>query len=251
MALMLANDDGINAPGLNVLAELLKKAGQSVLMIAPDRDRSGASHSLTLDRPLNPIEHESGRMSVDGTPADCVHLGVHAFYQHRCERVIAGINAGANLGDDVLYSGTVAAAAEGRFLKKTPIAISLVGKTHFVAAAQVVLDLLPRIDDLALPTSTLININVPDLPFEQLKGIQITRLGRRQPPLEPVPTTNPRGKQSYWISVAGGKDDDGEGTDFYAVEQGFISITPINLDMTAHHQIDEIQSLLADTRSSS
>ena len=235
MKLMLSNDDGVHAPGLQTLAQALEAAGHDIHVVAPDRDRSGASNSLTLDRPLHPIHLDNGYISINGTPTDCVHLGVNAFYLDQCQRVIAGINAGANLGDDVLYSGTVAAAMEGRFLQQTPVAVSLCGNHHFATAARVVIELLPRLEQLTLPPNSVININVPDRSYEQLHGYAVTRLGHRQRSDNPVLTTNPRGKECYWICAAGDVADAGEGTDFYAIEQGKVSVTVIQMDMTLHN----------------
>jgi 5'-nucleotidase len=246
MAFLLSNDDGAHAQGLAQLAQSLTAAGYEHHVIAPDRDRSGVSNSLTLDRPLHPLHLDNGFISINGTPTDCVHLGLNALYrgdEYKIERVIAGINSGANLGDDVIYSGTVAAAMEGRFLDKAPIAISLVGKKHFITAAKVLIDLLPKIEALSLPERTIININVPDVPFEQLKGIEITRLGHRARSDKPVLTTNPRGKECYWISAAGEGADAGIGTDFHAIEQGKVSITPIQADMTHRNALECLASL--------
>ena len=246
MAFLLSNDDGAHAPGLAQLAKSLTEAGYEHHVIAPDRDRSGVSNSLTLDRPLHPLYLENGFIAINGTPTDCVHLGLNALYrgeEYSLDRVIAGINSGANLGDDVIYSGTVAAAMEGRFLDKAPIAISLVGKTHFMTAAKVLIDLLPKIEALSLPERTIININVPDVPYEQLKGFEVTRLGHRARSDNPVLTTNPRGKECYWISAAGEGADAGEGTDFYAIEQGKVSITPIHADMTHGNALECLSQL--------
>jgi len=237
MTLLLSNDDGVHAPGLKQLADSLRSAGYEICVAAPDRDRSGASNSLTLDRPLHPIYHDNGFVSVDGTPTDSVHLGLNNFFTDRCERVISGINSGANLGDDVLYSGTVAAATEGRFLKLPPVAISLCGKKHFDTAGRVLIDLLPKIESMSLPRNTIININVPDLPYDELTGIEITRLGHRHKADNPVKVTNPRGKECFWISAAGEVADAGPGTDFHAIEQGRVSITPIQVDMTQHSML--------------
>jgi len=244
MTLMLANDDGVHALGLRTLADALTAIGHEVCVVAPDRDRSGASNSLTLDRPLHPVHLENGFISLNGTPTDCVHLGVNTFFVDRCERVLSGINSGANLGDDVLYSGTVAAAMEGRFLAKTPIAVSLTGRTHFATAARVLIELLPKLESLALPTNSIININVPDRLYDDLNGIEVTRLGHRLSSDNPVLTTNPRGKECYWISAAGAAADAGPGTDFYAIEQGRVSITPIQMDMTLHSAIDTLSTQL-------
>lgn len=249
MAFLLSNDDGAHAPGLAELERSLKEAGYDCHVIAPDRDRSGVSNSLTLDRPLHPLHLDNGFISINGTPTDCVHLGLNALYRDdkfEIERVIAGINSGANLGDDVIYSGTVAAAMEGRFLNKAAVAISLVGKKHFTTAAQVLIDLLPKIEALSLPERTIININVPDVPYEQLKGIEITRLGHRARSDNPVLTTNPRGKECYWISAAGEGADAGEGTDFYAIEQGKVSITPIQADMTHRNALECLTQLASN-----
>jgi len=234
MNLLLSNDDGVHAPGLATLIEHCKNAGFNVTVVAPDRDRSGASNSLTLDRPLHPIHLSDGAISINGTPTDCVHLAINSLCKTQPDRVISGINSGANLGDDVLYSGTVAAAMEGRFLDNTPMAISLVGKTHFATAARVTLELLSQLDKLKFPGNTLININVPDVPYEQLTGIEVTRLGHRQRSDNPVKSINPRGKECYWISGVGAPQDAGPGTDFYAVTQNKVSITPIKVDMTSY-----------------
>jgi 5'-nucleotidase len=246
VAFLLSNDDGVHAPGLAELAVSLKDAGYECHVIAPDRDRSGVSNSLTLDRPLHPLYLDNGFIAINGTPTDCVHLGLNALYrseEFNIERVVAGINSGANLGDDVIYSGTVAAAMEGRFLDKAPVAISLVGKIHFATAAKVLVILLPQIEALSLPERTIININVPDVPFEQLKGIEITRLGHRARSDNPVLTTNPRGKECYWISAAGEGADAGKGTDFHAIEQGKVSITPIQADMTHGNALECLTQL--------
>ncbi len=246
MAFLLSNDDGAHAPGLAQLAQSLTDAGFEYHVIAPDRDRSGVSNSLTLDRPLHPLHLDNGFIAINGTPTDCVHLGLNALYsgdEFQIERVIAGINSGANLGDDVIYSGTVAAAMEGRFLDKAPIAVSLVGKKHFATAAKVLINLLPQIEGLALPERTILNINVPDLPYEQLQGFEITRLGHRARSDNPVLTTNPRGKECYWISAAGEGADAGEGTDFYAIEHGKVSITPIQADMTHRNALECLAQL--------
>jgi len=237
MTLLLSNDDGVHAPGLKALAQALEQGGHAIHVVAPDRDRSGASNSLTLDRPLHPITQDSGFVSINGTPTDCVHLGLNDFFAGRCERVISGINAGANLGDDVLYSGTVAAAMEGRFLAKPPVAISLCGHTHFDTAARILIELLPTIEGLSLPRNAVININVPDLPYNELQGLEITRLGHRNKADNPVKVTNPRGKECFWISAAGDVADAGVGTDFHAIAAGKVSITPIQTDMTLHSML--------------
>ncbi|MCP5349721.1 MAG: 5'/3'-nucleotidase SurE [Oceanospirillaceae bacterium] len=244
MRILLSNDDGVHAPGLNALATALKAAGHDIFVIAPDRDRSGASNSLTLDRPLHPVKTGEGHLSINGTPTDCVHLGINRLCQPAPDIVIAGINAGANLGDDVLYSGTVAAAMEGRFLQRPPIAVSLVGHGNFATAAQFIVLWLPKLAELKLPPRTVLNINIPDVLPEQLKGVSLTRLGHRARSDNPVETKNPRGKTCYWISAAGQGADAGEGTDFYAIEQGMVSITPLQVDMTAYAAMEAVGAVL-------
>ena len=243
MRILLSNDDGVNAEGIKVLFDELSKVFD-VTVVAPDRNCSGASHSLTLLNPLRAQTLENGFISVNGTPTDSVHLGATQLMQGQLDLVVAGINHGANLGDDVLYSGTVAAAMEGRFLAKTPIAVSLTGRTHFATAARVLIELLPKLESLALPTNSIININVPDRLYDDLNGIEVTRLGHRLSSDNPVLTTNPRGKECYWISAAGAAADAGPGTDFYAIEQGRVSITPIQMDMTLHSAIDTLSTQL-------
>lgn len=244
MELLLSNDDGVHAIGLVTLAKHCVEAGFNVQVVAPDRDRSGASNSLTLDSPLHPIQLPNGFFSVNGTPTDCVHLAINSLCDPIPKRVIAGVNAGANLGDDVLYSGTVAAAMEGRFLGTAPIAVSLVGNQHFDTAARVALELLPQLEKLALAERLVVNINVPDVPYEELKGIEITRLGHRERSDNPVKTQNPRGKECYWISAAGPAADAGPGTDFYAVSQNKVSVTPIHVDMTAYETQKTLEGLV-------
>ncbi len=242
MELLLSNDDGVHANGLAVLSRYCKEAGFEVTIVAPDRDRSGASNSLTLDRPLHPVIVSEGVISINGTPTDCVHMAINSLCETQPDRVISGINAGANLGDDVLYSGTVAAAMEGRFLQNTPIAVSLAGKKHFDTAAKVTLELLNQLDKLSFPDNTLININVPDVPYEKLAGLEVTRLGHRKRSDNPVKALNPRGKECFWISAAGAPSDAGPGTDFYAVSQNKVSVTPIKVDMTSF----DVQNTLKD-----
>ncbi len=246
MKILLSNDDGVHAPGINILAEHLRLGGHQVTIIAPDRDRSGASNSLTLDRPLHPITLSDQAMCLNGTPTDCVHLGLHRLCIEEPDIVLSGINSGANLGDDVLYSGTVAAATEGRFLDRNPIAISLNGVEHFASAARFLVAWLPKLAELRLPKGVLLNINVPDIPFEEIQGVEVTRLGHRARSDNPVEMTNPRGKLCYWISGSGQGQDAGEGTDFYAIEQNKVSITPIQIDMTAYSAQSQVQALVRD-----
>ncbi|MDX1450956.1 MAG: 5'/3'-nucleotidase SurE [Oleiphilaceae bacterium] len=242
MRILVSNDDGVNAEGINALAEVLAEVAD-VRVVAPDRDHSGASGSLTLSRPLQVSRLRNGYYCVDGTPADSVHIGVTALFDEEFDRVVSGINSHENLGDDVLYSGTVAAAIEGRFLKLPAIAVSLVNRDnhHYETAAQVVRELLLRQSILNVPPRTVLNVNVPDVPYEQLKGIKVTRLGHRAKGMPPQAMADPRGRQRFWISVAGEGDDAGPGTDFHAVAQGYVSITPLQVDMTRHGALSELE----------
>ncbi|MEH6626316.1 MAG: 5'/3'-nucleotidase SurE [Motiliproteus sp.] len=243
MSILISNDDGVHALGLALLTEALAELGK-VLVVAPDRDRSAASNSLTLDRPLDPQRLANGFVSVNGTPTDCVHLGISDLFDQQPEMVVAGINRGANLGDDVLYSGTVAAAMEGRYLSRPAIAISLAGDQHFATAAEVAKQLVADIHKLNLAPRTVLNVNVPDLPIEQIKGIHITRLGHRNMAAKPVRSVDPRGKERFWIAAAGEAEDAGAGTDFYAVAEGYVSITPLQADMTQYSGFDQLGSWL-------
>nr|WP_026180088.1 5'/3'-nucleotidase SurE [Hahella ganghwensis] len=247
MKLLLSNDDGVHAPGLAALADELRMIAD-IKVIAPDRDHSGASNSLTLTRPLFLQPTSEGFYAVDGTPTDCVHLGLSERFGFAAERVVSGINSHANLGDDVLYSGTVAAAMEGRFLNHPAIAVSLVnqGNNHFETAAKVVGRLLQN--DLLHPLAprTVLNINVPDIPYEEIKGVKVTRLGHRSRGGEPVEYVDPRGRTRYWIAAAGAGDDAGEGTDFHAIEQHYVSITPIHVDMTRYDAIEHLNRWVGD-----
>lgn len=243
MRILISNDDGVHAPGLKVLADRLASQYQ-VRVVAPDRDRSGASNSLTLDRPLEPHTLANGFVSINGTPTDCVHLGISGLFEHQPDLVISGINSAANLGDDVLYSGTVAAAMEGRYLHRPAIAISLAGQQHYESAAEIVSQLLPRLGSLNLAPRTVLNINVPDLPLEQIQGTHVTRLGHRNLADQPVRSVDPRGRERFWVAAAGEARDAGPGTDFYAVAQGYVSITPLQADMTQYAGFDNLGSWL-------
>lgn len=236
--LLVSNDDGVNAEGILILADTLSEIA-SIQVVAPDRDHSGASGSLTLSRPLRVSKLRNGYFSVDGTPTDSVHVGLTSLFEGQIERVVSGINSHENLGDDVLYSGTVAAAIEGRFLSLSPIAVSLVNKGNFLyeTAAKVVRQILLDGLNVDLPPRTILNVNVPDVPFDELKGYKITRLGHRAKGQKPEAISDPRGRERFWISVAGEGDDAGEGTDFHAVAHDYVSITPIQVDMTLHSAI--------------
>lgn len=247
MRILIANDDGVNAPGLAALHEALSGYARCSV-IAPDQDRSGASSSLTLDRPLHPQTLDNGYISVNGTPTDCVHLGLHGLLPDEMDMVVAGINLGANLGDDVLYSGTVAAALEGRFLERPAFAFSLLSRQvdNLPSAAWFARRFIESHAELVWSPRTVFNVNVPDLPLKQIKGVKLTRLGHRARAAAPVRTVNPRGKECYWLAAAGEVEDGEEGTDFHAVAQGYVSITPLQLDRTFHAQSHEVQQWLED-----
>lgn len=241
MRILIANDDGVLAPGLTALYESLNDYADCVV-VAPHEDRSGASSSLSLDKPLRPFTLDNGFIGLNGTPTDCVHLGINALYQGTVDMVVAGINLGANLGDDVLYSGTVAAALEGRFLSRTAMAFSLVGRQpdNLVAAGTIARRMVVAHEQLELPPRTVLSVNIPNLPLDQIKGIRLTRLGHRSRAATPVRWVDPRGKEGYWISVAGDAEDGGEGTDFHAVMQGYVSVTPLRVDKTHYEVFDHL-----------
>ncbi|MBA2778404.1 5'/3'-nucleotidase SurE [Billgrantia kenyensis] len=241
--LLLSNDDGVHAPGLRALYEALEPHAR-LRVVAPDRDRSGASNSLTLGRPLALTSLDNGFYCVDGTPADCVYLGVNGVWDEKPDLVISGINHGGNLGDDVLYSGTVAAAMEGRNLGMPAIAMSLVGSRHFDTAGRVAASLVGAADLLSLPPRSLLNVNVPDLPWEDIRGVRVTRMGYRGPAERPMEVRDPRGRLRYWIAAAGQNADDGPDTDFAAVEAGYVSITPLQTDLTQRTAIADVQGWL-------
>ncbi len=233
MQLLISNDDGVHALGLFHLVQQLVLDHQ-VTVIAPDRDLSGASNSLTLSRPVKLIEQNNGFLAVDGTPADCVHLGINGALDITPDMVVSGINHGANLGDDVLYSGTVAAAMEGRYLAHHSMAVSLVGKVHFETAAKVARQLVTSIQQLNLPPRCIINVNVPDVPYEHIKGVKVTRLGSRELGGAAIDAQDPRGHKCYWIGPVGQVKDASAGTDFHAIEHGYVSVTPLSPDMACH-----------------
>lgn len=239
MHILVSNDDGVHALGIKALTEALSEFA-AITTVAPDRNCSGASHSLTLDMPLRVQQLDNGYYSVSGTPSDCVHFALNELLEDKPTMVVSGINAGANLGDDVIYSGTVAAATEGRQLGSPAIAVSLVGKTHYASAAKVLCLLVQRLADAPLEANQILNVNVPDLPYEELKGIKVTRLGNRHIDEKMIKQSDPRGHEVYWVGPPGKKQDAGEGTDFYAVEHGFVSITPLTVDLTA---FDKLSSL--------
>lgn len=241
MKILVSNDDGVHARGITVLAEALRKIAH-VNVVAPDRNRSGASNSLTLDAPLRVKDLGNHVMSVEGTPTDCVHLAITGLLNEEPDMVVSGINEDSNLGDDVLYSGTVAAAIEGRFLGKPALAVSLVTNEglHYETAAQVARLLVEQLLVDPLPAATILNVNVPDLPFEQLRGFEVTRLGARHRAEPAIEFTDPRGHTCYWVGLAGTEQDAGPGTDFHAINEGKVSITPIQVDLTHYRAFDQV-----------
>lgn len=245
MRILIANDDGVYAPGLVALHDALADYAQCHV-VAPIQDMSGASSALTLDRPLHPQRMPNGFIGLNGTPTDCVHLGLNGLVEQPIDLVVSGINLGANLGDDVLYSGTVAAAIEGRFTGRPAFAFSLLSRqaTNLPTAAYFARLLVEKQGLLDLPARTVINVNVPDLPLEQIRGIQLTRLGHRSRGKPPVKVVNPRGREGYWIALAGKPEDGGPGTDFYAVQHGYVSVTPLQLDRTFQEAFSGLGSWL-------
>jgi len=243
MKILISNDDGVHAPGLAALANALEKIAD-VIVVAPDRNRSGVSNSLSLEHPLRIITTSTGYYSVTGTPTDCVHIAVTGLLKEMPDMVVSGINEGSNLSDDVLYSGTVAAATEGRFLGLPSIAISLAGPRceHYDTAALVAKILVERLKETPLTSETILNVNVPDLPFSELKGIQVTRLGTRHVAEPTIKALDPRGRKIYWIGPPGLEQDAGPGTDFYAVNSGFVSVTPLHIDLTHYKMLDELST---------
>jgi 5'-nucleotidase len=246
MRILLSNDDGYFAPGLACLAEHLGKIAE-VTVVAPERDRSGASNSLTLDRPLNLRRAANGFYYVNGTPTDCVHLAVTGMLEQQPDMVVSGINAGANMGDDTIYSGTVAAATEGFLLGIPSLAISLEGKefVNYETAARVAVELVQRFVTQKRSQPWLLNVNVPDVPHDQLQGIAVTRLGKRHKAEPVVKASNPHGEAVYWVGAAGKAQDAGEGTDFHAVAQQRVSLTPLQIDLTQYSQLDAVRGWLA------
>ncbi len=245
MRILVSNDDGYFAPGISVLANALASCAE-VIVVAPERDRSGASNSLTLDRPLAVRHAPNGYMFVNGTPTDCVRLAVTGLLDVLPDIVISGINYGANMGDDTIYSGTVAAATEGFLLGIPSIAISLVsdGGGHFETAARVACELVQRFAARPVNEPVLLNVNVPDVAYAQVRGRAVTRLGRRHKAEAVVKSTTPRGDVVYWIGAAGGAQDAGEGTDFHAAASGMVSITPLQVDLTRYSQLQSVTEWL-------
>lgn len=238
MKILLSNDDGYRSPGLQALAAGLEQFGE-LTVVAPDRDRSGASNSLTLDVPIRAERLDNDVVRVNGTPTDCVHLAITGLLETEPDLVVAGINHGPNLGDDVIYSGTVAAATEGRFLGLPALAVSIDSHEprHLDTAVAVVRDLIRGLQRGDMAANTILNVNIPDIPLTDLRGLRATRLGHRHKaePIERI--LDPRGRPMFWVGPAGPEQDAGEGTDFYAVRQGFVSVTPLKVDLTRHDAI--------------
>jgi 5'-nucleotidase len=245
MHILLSNDDGYLAEGLCALAKALGEYAD-ISVVAPDKNRSAASNSLTLEMPLRAHEADNGFIKVDGTPTDCVHLAITGLLKDEPDMVFAGINHGSNLGDDVLYSGTVAAATEGRFLGLPAVAISLAASNpkHFSTAAHVAITLLQQLVKHPLPQDTLLNVNVPDVALADLKGYQATRLGQRHKAESVIKSKDPRGCPIYWVGPPGAEQDAGPGTDFYAINTGFVSVTPLQLDLTWYERINVLEAWL-------
>src|SRR3989338_5296369 len=241
MKILISNDDGVHAPGLACLAKAVSQVAE-IIVVAPDRNRSGVSNSLTLEHPLRVVTTVNGFYSVNGTPTDCVHLAVTGLLKEMPDMVLSGINEGSNLSDDVLYSGTVAAATEGRFLGLPSVAVSLSGPRceHYDTAAQVAKFIVLQLSETPLTFDTILNVNVPDMPFSELRGIQVTRLGTRHKAEPTIKGTDPRGRKIYWIGQPGPEQDAGPGTDFYAVNSGYVSVTPLQLDLTHYKVLDEL-----------
>jgi len=242
MRVLLSNDDGYRARGLGALREAMLACGEETVVVAPDRNRSGASNSLTLEQPLRVRRVEEGLYSVDGTPTDCVHLAITGLLDWEPDLVISGINAGANLGDDTLYSGTVAAATEGRFLGLPAIAVSLAGDppTHYEVAARVAVSIFELLQRDPLPADTILNVNVPDVAWDDLAGYEATRLGHRHRAERVITDKDPRGRTIHWIGPAGPESDAGPGTDFHAIAHHKVSITPIQTDITRHEALNQV-----------
>lgn len=246
MRILVSNDDGYLAAGIVCLAAALASIAE-VIVVAPDRDRSGASNSLTLDHPLYITRHDNGFTSVEGTPTDCVHLAITGLLEQEPDMVVSGINAGSNMGDDVLYSGTVAAAMEGRFLGYPAIAVSMAAAPpRFLdTAARVATRLVTRLQEHPLPAEIILNVNVPDVPYGQLAGFRVTRLGHRHRAEPVIKATDPRGRPIYWVGPAGPEQDAGPGTDFNAVRTGYVSITPLQVDLTRYSALDRVGQWVA------
>ena len=251
MKILISNDDGYRARGILALRAALDGLAD-LTVVAPDRNKSGASHSLTLDVPVHVSQVDRDCWYVTGTPSDCVHVAISGLFDAEFDMVVSGINDGENLGDDVLYSGTVAAAIEGRFLGLPTVALSLLrpeeGEPDFTAAARVARLLVQHLLDQPLERRMILNVNVPHLPFERLRGFATTRLGHRHRSEPIVRSNDPRGRPIYWIGPAGAQQDGGPGTDFHAVAEGFVSVTPLHTDLTRHSALEDVSRWLGGLR---
>ena len=241
MRILLSNDDGYFAPGLTCLADELSEIAE-IIVVAPERDRSGSSNSLTLDRPLSLRKSHNGFYYVNGTPTDCVHLAVTGMLDVMPDMIISGVNSGANMGDDTIYSGTVAAATEGFLLGIPSLAVSLAGSSNenYLTAARVAADMVIRFREKDIQSPFLLNINVPDIEYQNLEGVEVTRLGRRHKAEPVIKSKSPRGENLYWVGAAGAAQDAGKGTDFYAIQHNRVSVTPLQIDLTRYDQLDLI-----------
>jgi len=247
MRILIRNDDGYFSPGLAALAQAMSSLGE-VTVVAPERDRSGASNSLTLDRPLKVRRAANGFLFINGTPTDCVHVAITGMLDHRPDLVVSGINDGANMGDDTIYSGTVAAATEGYLLGVPAIAFSLVGRgwAHLSGAASIAREVVEEFLASDPDPRTLLNVNIPNLPKDQLRGIAATRLGKRHVAEPVIASHDPRGEPIWWIGPAGEARDAGPGTDFHATAEGWVSVTPLNVDLTCRQSLPWVQNRLAN-----
>jgi len=246
MKILLSNDDGYLAPGLAALRRALDPIAD-IVIVAPERNHSGSSNSLTLDRPLRVQQLESNFYAINGTPADCVHIALTGLLDETPDLVVSGINNGANLGDDTLYSGTVAAAMEGRFLGFPAIAVSLAGRQsqYYDTAGKITADLVSKLQIRPLPNDILLNVNVPDVSLNELKGVRSTQLGYRLPPSPAVKALDPNGKEVYWVGPAGRAENKSDGTDFAAIIDHCASITPIQFDLTHHKRVEHLDDWLS------
>ena len=247
MHLLLSNDDGFQADGLRILARVLSDLA-AITIVAPNRNRSAASNSLTLERPLRAAEFQPGWYTVDGTPTDCVHLGITGLLENEPNMVVSGINAGANMGDDVIYSGTVAAAMEGRFLGLPAVAVSITSfqPEYIEDAAAVTRALVKQIIDKPFPEDVILNVNIPNVPREEMQGFATTRLGNRHKAEPAIMMHDPRGKPIFWVGAAGPEQDAGPGTDFHAINNNYISVTPLHVDLTRYNAMDAVKGWLDD-----
>lgn len=245
MRILISNDDGYLSPGIRALYEAMQPLGHATI-VAPDRNRSGASNSLTLSHPVHARQHETNVYSMEGTPTDCVNIALSGLLENDQDMVVSGINDGPNMGDDVLYSGTVAAAMEGRHLGHPALAVSMASHepTHYKTAASIMHTLVAHLREVPLPADTILNINVPDLPLSAIKGLKSTRLGTRHPSGQAIKQLSPRGETLFWIGAAGNVADDGPGTDFGAIKDGYVSVTPLQIDLTSFGSVAPVSDWL-------